>query len=306
VTDLTSQSPAEIDAQIFALLQTQWAAEDKQAWLTEQAHSLAGDSKSYGWGRGERQGTWRLTDVEALGKVQYFASTEGTDYHATQARKLIDEFGQTMTAISTAHSARLPLEAEYLRRGRWTRAYLVDNADGHVHNTTTCATWNKGWSATRYHWLTELSGNAESEIVELAGERACTVCYPSAPVDVLKRPSKLEGPVQQAAREAKQAKAAKKAAADAEAIVVEGIAEIGDRETTKTFKTVRAATNFIAGELSSLTWYGMTHPSAQRWETNVKRIRAALEAKGVDYDYDKALANARKKTNRDNSGGAKY
>ena len=40
-------------------------------------------------------------------------------------------------------------------------------------------------------------------------------CFSSAPVDVLKRPSKLEGPAQAAAREAAAERAAEKAARDA-------------------------------------------------------------------------------------------
>ena len=37
---------------------------------------------------------------------------------------------------------------------------------------------------TSFWWATEYSGKTEAEIVADAGERACTICYPSAPVGV--------------------------------------------------------------------------------------------------------------------------
>lgn len=274
--DLTTASPSEIDTQIFALLQAGWAAEDKQAQLTHSAHSAADDRKVYGWGRGQRQGVWQLSDVEVWTKVNEIAAQADSNYYVDRARKLVAGFEQTMTEISTAHSARLVLEAEYTRRGGWTRAYLVDNADGHVHKSTRCSSWNKGLYATRYHWLTELSGQAETEIVELAGERACTVCYLSAPVDVLKRPSKLEGPAQAAVREAKEARAAAKVERDAKKAAKAIANPDGSplRGKHGVINTERTAWIELVDDIFYAKHYGYTeHP-----EINA-RIVAALAAK---------------------------
>lgn len=103
-------------------------------------------------------------------------------------------------------------EEEYARRGRWTRAFLVSNANGHVHRNMECSSC---FPTTRYTWLTEYSGGTEEKIVNDAGKQACTVCYPSAPVDVLSRPSKIEAPDKKAAREERERKAAEKAAKEA-------------------------------------------------------------------------------------------
>jgi hypothetical protein len=99
-----------------------------------------------------------------------------------------------------------------------------------------------------------------------------------------------------AAREEREAKRAAKEAAQ---ITVEGYLVSATRTTTQVFKTERAATNAIASDLRDLAWYGTTHPTATQWLANVESIRAALAAKGVEYDYDKALAAARKKVTRD-------
>lgn len=104
-----------------------------------------------------------------------------------------------------------PLEDEYIRRGRWTRAFLVVNNNGHVHSSRSCSTT---YPTTRFAWLPSYSGSNESKIVDDAGEAACTVCYSSAPVDVLKRKSRIELPERRAARLEKEAAATEKARKD--------------------------------------------------------------------------------------------
>jgi len=70
----------------------------------------------------------------------------------------------------------------------WNRAFLVVSSDGHVHKTLDCSTC---FSTTRYAWLVQYSNDDENTIVEDAGQDACTVCYPSAPAEVLNRPSRI-------------------------------------------------------------------------------------------------------------------
>jgi hypothetical protein len=79
-----------------------------------------------------------------------------------------------------------------------------------------------------------------------------------------------------------------------------GWTAVADPETGKVlFKTERGATNAIAADLFDLCWYGETHPSADEWKTEIDRIRRALAAKGAEYDYERALSAARKKTARE-------
>jgi hypothetical protein len=115
-------------------------------------------------------------------------------------------------AAATARAALLPLDAEFDGRGGWTRYYLVDANNGHVHPSTSCSTC---FITTAYYWLTTESGKTAEEVVELAGERACTVCFPWAPVDALKRPSSYQTSSEREraeARQARQEKAEAKAA----------------------------------------------------------------------------------------------
>lgn len=185
-----------------------------------------------------------------------------------------------------------PLQQEFVDRGGWTRYWLVTNSNGHVHHTQHCTTTYAG---TSFAWLTQYSGMPKADLVELAGEKACTVCFPDAPVDVLKRTSRVKTP-EQDAREAK--KAEKKAAAEASQVVVNHYRD-GSRTSTKTFKTVRAVTNEIASTLSSMVHYGPTHPSFEEWRSNVDEMIEALVTKGEVEDgkayLTDALARARKK-----------
>jgi hypothetical protein len=70
----------------------------------------------------------------------------------------------------------------------WTRAFLVINANGHVHSSMECSTC---FDTTRYNWLVQYSNDDETTIVADAGQDACTICYPSAPADILNRPSRI-------------------------------------------------------------------------------------------------------------------
>jgi hypothetical protein len=119
--------------------------------------------------------SWRLSHAEAKAKVDQSMGSLGSavrvlaKLHTAQGR--IAELDNTILA---------KLNTEFDRRGGWTRAYLV--TDGHVHRSMHCSTCNNGESPTRFFWMIDYSGKTEDEIIEAAGERACTICYPDAPV----------------------------------------------------------------------------------------------------------------------------
>lgn len=143
---------------------------------------------------------------------------------ATSATKALAKHQDKIEALGIQGTEILketaPFNAEYVRRGGWTRAFLVDNGTGHIHTSTACSTC---FSTTQFAWLPQVSGEPEESIVEQAGEGACTVCYPSAPVDVLKRKRTLDTLANIAAREAREAeKAALTAAKVAKGLTADG------------------------------------------------------------------------------------
>lgn len=85
----------------------------------------------------------------------------------------------------------------------WNRAFIVPG--GHVHSSRGCRTL---FADTVLYPVPECSALTEDEIVEKAADRACTVCYPSAPVDkksTLKAPGEEEVSQRKTEREAKAA-----------------------------------------------------------------------------------------------------
>lgn len=194
---------------------------------------------------------------------------------------------RTEAVIAELRAELAPLTAEYARRGGWTRAFAVPG--GHVHRSTSCHTC---FVSTSFGWLPQVSGLDEAEIVELAGERACTVCYPTAPVAALARPSRLYSADEQADREAaaKRAEelAAKKALAATKAITNPDGSPLRDADRY-VVKTEVAARNGALQCFADLLWYGETHPSAEGWKAYAERAVVALAAKrGVAADEVRA------------------
>lgn len=255
--DLTTMTPAEIDALL--------------AEISYRAARLEGQ---------------RLNYLSSARKAR-----EGSRYSrpdVARAEKLEGLAEKLEPQIAEAEAEMAPYDAEFTRRGGWTRAFLVKSNNGHVHRSMACSTC---FPTTSYAWMTDFSGMDEAEIVEAAGERACTVCYPSAPVEVLNKPTRMFTPDEVAAQAARAEREAKKATKEALKVYH---AETGE----ELFKTERGATNFIASELDSALWYGPSHPSFVSWMTNVDITVAALAAKrGVEFDALRAelVAKAEKK-----------
>lgn len=145
--------------------------------------------------------------------LRYPPADNATEYRQKEYQARIERCEAMIEECETAAADILretdPYDAEFTARGGWTRAFLVTNVGGHVHNTMRCSTC---FPSTQFAWLPEYSGDSEETVVLDAGESACTVCYPSAPIDVLRRPSKIEAPERKAARlEREKAKAAREA-----------------------------------------------------------------------------------------------
>lgn len=213
----------------------------------------------------------------------------------------------------------LPFDAEYDRRP-WTRAWIVTSSDGHVHNTMDCSTCNKVYrkrdgsysDPTEFGWLPQVSGLDEAEIVSLAGEAACTVCYPSAPVETLGLPNLLDTAERKAEKDARQAEKAEKTAAriakgvtpDGTTLVVtwerpstrratrvrpDGLTESFEepcmRRSSKEIKTERAAELWVVEALAGKAWDRPT-PEA----INVVLKALAWKRSTTPADVEKSLA----------------
>ena len=111
---------------------------------------------------------WALLNRRAGYLNQAETSRSSGSYFKSLAADLEPQINEVLAEMA-------PLEARYTG---WTRAFVVP--EGHVHSSMNCSTCR---ATTEFGWVTSMSGKTEAEIIEAAGSRACTVCYPNAPVD---------------------------------------------------------------------------------------------------------------------------
>ena len=157
-------------------------------------------------------GPWSGTLDEALAEIDAMAGTTSLYSTTTAAKRAAAEYRFNAAALKQIKIEAAELDDCWREEGRWTRAFLVINSNGHVHNGMNCSTC---YDSTRYEWLTAYSAADETEIVEAAGEMACTVCYPSAPAEVLNRPANLISKTRAEKDAAKAQRAAEKAEREA-------------------------------------------------------------------------------------------
>ena len=101
-------------------------------------------------------------------------------WYEKNGHRQINGEAKTAEAIEVAAAARQALtEAEADYRG-WSRFFLVQNTNGHIHSSLHCSTCR--WD-TDFAWLPELSGLTEVDAVAEYGEILCSICFPSAPVE---------------------------------------------------------------------------------------------------------------------------
>jgi hypothetical protein len=190
-SEWTDKSPAEVDT---ALADNYYAAQKAQNDRSNAAETI----RMYAGERKYSANAPRFaTLAEAMDAAREVA--EKQSWNRGSIERALADYEAAGETVKRLYAEAKPMEAEYAER-QWTRAFLVVNSNGHVHSSMTCSTcysdrydeitgrWKPG---TTYHWMPEYSGKPEAEIVADAGSRACTVCFPSAPVD---RPTKMFTP----------------------------------------------------------------------------------------------------------------
>ncbi len=278
---LAEQSPSEIDVQLAAL----YEQESKALALVESAkvsiHYKAGSKKVY-LSRGT---SWSQSFAEAVTKVEEMLSSTQS-WTVREAQQALEGLDKAKAKVAEIRAQAEVFDAEFERRGGWTRAFLAKSANGHVHNGMNCSTCNKMGQRTEFGWFPQYSGRPEAEIVEDAGERACTTCYPTAPVSVLNRPTKFftEDEIAKAkAREEREAKRA--AAAEAKVVVPDFPTRLWRSPTRefvgseKIFKTERGAWQHAVSARADVISWGGDHPSVPEWIAEAEAVERALAAK---------------------------
>jgi hypothetical protein len=310
---LSTLTPVEIDTRLYALYNEAFDIRLQLQRLSEDAHRQAGDKFDY------YNKSWGLPIHEVWAKIEHTASTDGT-YIGRNAERLLSEHADAESKLEDNSETQRPLHEEYNRRP-WSRAFLV--TDGHVHRAMECSTC---FETTRFTWLVDLSGKDETEIVALAGERACTVCYPTAPtLRDFEKASPLFTEEEAERAKAREQRAAEKVArnakkiaagltADGSEFVCSWREENGRRwdgatrtyvdgpvEHTERFKTEKAAVQWVVQERS----WGQEGPRTAEKRPAFDAIYQAVatkHGKTVDQVITEVDAKVAAKRKRDNRG----
>jgi hypothetical protein len=224
-------------------------------------------------------------------------------YQVERIKKYQDELEQLEIERVKIKTEIAKLDLIY-RQDPWTRAFLVINSNGHVHSSMDCSTC---FPTTRYQWLVQYSNDDEKTIVEDAGQDACTICYPSAPAEVLNRPSRIVTADKIAKAQAKAEREAKKAeriakekanapTANGEALkIIRSIYNDG-KISYEWLKTERSAVSYW---LNTESWAKIS-PRKEYEVENQRLIVANLAEKhGVSFEQQLEILNNKLKKRRD-------
>jgi hypothetical protein len=272
-------TPIEFDTKLAEMWAVMYESMDRR----ERAFDTLASMVNNFHGRSKYRRTW-VSSERTIWEEANEIDRDGLNAKISAQMLKVEEFDESIEAL---HHEIQRWDDAYIRGGAWTRAFLVvTNGTGHVHRSMQCSTT---YATTRFHWLTELSDHSMAEIVEKAGERACTVCYPSAPVETRNRPTTLFTPDEVAKQKAREEREAAKVAREAKrlekALLPDGSTL---RVGTERFTTLASARTW----LTDAYWWGLQHPSFP--ESAVQQVAEAVAAK-EDKDVATVLAEAEKR-----------
>lgn len=208
VEQLKGMTEPQVDELFAAAWDRRWELVDRMLRCWTDVYYAAG-------ARQVSRSGWNMSLAEAESRAQANAAAD-PEGSAARALASLNNAKARIAELDRTVLGRLEVEED--RRGGWNRAYLaITNGKGHVHKSRRCSTCNNGASDTRFDWKIEWSGKSQAEIIEAAGERACTVCYPDAPTADLKRPTQMFSRSEIEAAKERERRAALKAEREAKA-----------------------------------------------------------------------------------------
>lgn len=109
---------------------------------------------------------------------------KGTQMVRTVAEQVDNErVASALAEVERLHSITVACNDQFVRRGGWSRFYLVTSSQGHIHSSGNCSTCHKGRTPTTFALVCDLSDSTVEEAVDLFGAALCSICFPEAPVE---------------------------------------------------------------------------------------------------------------------------
>lgn len=176
ITDPTTATPVEIDTVLAGLDHALAALHHQVLVALERVHRAAEDVKT--WPKGSKNGQWGMTHAEVETTCRERRNAD--DVTATEALIVLNT---AFLAVNINRREFYRLDAEYDRRGGWTRFVQCV----HIHSGYHCVggTLDRGEFRSERNWRPEFSGMDEATAIatlQKAAETLCSHCFPSAPV----------------------------------------------------------------------------------------------------------------------------
>mgnify|MGYP001576896077 CR=1 FL=1 len=279
VRDLSDQPPVQIDTQLADLYRRKALIRDRIGSRKDRAHDLVGDGYRRLYVRGSG---WKMTWDEVEAKTDAVLADPAAFRRHEHVRNR-EELAELQGKLAGLIAEEEPLEAEFVRRGGWSRAFLVANGDGHVHSSMDCSTCNRGERQTQFQWMINYSGGSEDEIVADAGYRACTVCFPSAPVgDARSLPTRMFTDDEVVAAKSREERAAAKLARDAKrieaALTPDGSEFVVQTEVPNSARSQWGQTERFKTERAAMTW-ALNHTASRRFWLKAEHMEPTYQVR---------------------------
>jgi hypothetical protein len=180
--NITTATPAAIDAELARLYLAEAKAEQRVASALVTLRRALDQREN----RSGRRPFWPISAPDTIDTARARAAAGDTApslYSYRPFAELVDTYDTAVAGADAIEAEAAPLNAEFARRGGWSRFFVVQNNNGHIHSSMSCQTCNRNGARTEFGWNPELSGLSEAEAVAKLGPSLCTVCFPTAPVE---------------------------------------------------------------------------------------------------------------------------
>ncbi|MFJ4680603.1 hypothetical protein [Kitasatospora sp. NPDC088783] len=174
---LAAMTPSQVDHWASDIAAALEAAHRVRGRLLDSVHYAVGDRRRQG--RGVR---WVLTDGQAERQAaEMLAAGTVRPWEVSALTAGLEELEANRALIADLEKLSGLPDAEWRRRGMWSRFFLVtSSAGGHIHSSTACGSTR---FTTTFVWLPDLAGSTEEQAVAAQGPLLCTRCFPTAPLE---------------------------------------------------------------------------------------------------------------------------
>jgi hypothetical protein len=260
---------AEVDTKLAEIM----SAQDKQAQAISYAKRGLQNACSFRDRFRDEEPTLAEVITVASEKV---AAPDAADWFKNKVSAYLQEIADAQYQIRVLRDEAAPLNAEFYAE-QWSRFFLVNNNNGHIHSSMSCSTC---FFDTSFGWLPELSGLTEKDAVEAYGAILCSICYPSAPVEWtngISHVAQAEKDERAAAKAERDATKAAKAITNPDGSTLRGYGSYGGE-----IKTLVTARRELTSVFKDRRYYG--DEDGSRFEFAVKLAEAINFKTGEDIE----------------------